>query len=293
MGNYYVNIGVSQAPESEASSGEYKISIGPYQGIKRTYTSRPYILRQTKSQTVIRNTNLTLSVLPYGSGLSFSWYKDSEQIEGNSETISITVNNDSIGSYVCRVTNSNGYVESNPIKIGLFEPKNYFINVGVSHNKEQEESYRVSIGAYHGDLHESAQTPAILKQSRSTFAYLNSNILFSVKAIGAPVLSYQWYFNNEILEGKTEKTLDFTVNDYSSGIYVCRIWNSIGEIFSDPIILYVLDFGSYFINIGTDQSYRPLGYYHINMGAYQGPLVGGVPCTRILFNVPADLKYRS
>jgi hypothetical protein len=92
------------------------------------------------------------------------------------------------------------------------------------------------IGAYELDKN-SAQ---ILTQPQSTNAIVGSNVTFSVTAVGAEPLFFQWLFNGAILPGLTTSSLVITnVQTNNAGNYQVVVSNSFNSVTSHVAVLTV------------------------------------------------------
>jgi len=78
----------------------------------------------------------------------------------------------------------------------------------------------------------------ITTQPQSTTVAAGANATFSVVAVGAPPLAYQWLFNGSPIFGATSSTLAVTgVNTAKTGPYTVVVTNSIGTATSQVAIL--------------------------------------------------------
>ena len=105
---------------------------------------------------------------------------------------------------------------------------------------------RNDMGAYGGPSACSwitGDAPVILGNPKSLNSCLGMNVSFRVSAVGAPPLSFQWYFNvTNLLVGETSTNLSLTdLKIGQSGIYSCVISNSFGTAASAPATLIVND----------------------------------------------------
>ena len=84
-------------------------------------------------------------------------------------------------------------------------------------------------------------TPFILRQSPDRTIYSGTTVSFSVAAVGASVLNYQWQFNGRDIDGATNAVLVVTnVALIGAGRYQCLVSNALGTGISSPIALTVL-----------------------------------------------------
>ena len=81
--------------------------------------------------------------------------------------------------------------------------------------------------------------PAIITtQPHDAFGILNSNISFTVSAVSATPLTYQWRFNGlDILNATTATLFLKGITHQSEGLYTCVITDGIGPVESNPATL--------------------------------------------------------
>lgn len=165
------------------------------------------IFRQSRSQKVDQNGNVTLSVLAVGtSALSYQWFKDGEPLTGaNSSTLTISnyqaVNN---GSYTVEVTNGSGSVTNDPIHLTA------------------------------------RSAPSIVIQPAPTDALLGGSANLFVLTEGAGNLTYQWRKDGEDIPGATIATLTLGPLAFTdAGDYSVIISNTLGSIESSVAPLTV------------------------------------------------------
>jgi Divergent InlB B-repeat domain/Immunoglobulin I-set domain len=73
---------------------------------------------------------------------------------------------------------------------------------------------------------------------------VGSTVSFSALAMGTPVLSYQWFFNNGSLSGATNATLIFTnVSSTRAGDYQIVVTNAYGSATSSVVSLTLTNSG--------------------------------------------------
>lgn len=113
-------------------------------------------------------------------------------------------------------------------------------------------------------------SPVIISQPVSGSILKGEEFSFSVKASGTPVLRYQWYKNQEKLDGANLSTL----NAISSGAYYAEVSNLYGSVSSDSVLLEVEDVeccnceqnyilsqdNSYLISVSSSISSEPNDY---------------------------------
>ncbi len=70
---------------------------------------------------------------------------------------------------------------------------------------------------------------------------LNTSVTLTASALGTSAVSYQWYFNDQIINGATSKTLTFnSVQKANEGSYTLAATNASGTVLSQPVYLDVL-----------------------------------------------------
>jgi len=91
------------------------------------------------------------------------------------------------------------------------------------------------------DLSQAGAAPTIVGFPRSRTAATGSTAHFSVRAVGFPPMSYQWYFGTNIITGATSALLTLTyVRPDQSGEYTVVVTNPAGSTTSPPATLSVL-----------------------------------------------------
>jgi hypothetical protein len=83
--------------------------------------------------------------------------------------------------------------------------------------------------------------PKITSQPESRSHFEHDTVIFSVKATGAPTLSYSWHRDNgPAIAGATGPTYTIkNVMSEAAGIYHCRVTNRVGSVQSDSVTLDV------------------------------------------------------
>jgi uncharacterized repeat protein (TIGR01451 family) len=82
--------------------------------------------------------------------------------------------------------------------------------------------------------------PGIVTQSMAFTNYIGSNIILSVTVTGCPPLSYQWYFDTNIIAAATNSTLTISnLQTTNMGGYTLVITNPFGSVTSAPICVIV------------------------------------------------------
>ena len=167
----------------------------------------PIITTQPQSETVPLGNPATFNLGAVGENpLSYQWYLNASAISGatnSSYSIAITTTNDA-GSYQVIVTNISGSATSSVATLTLIT------------------------------------APIITAQPASLTVSTGSTAGFSVTAIGAPPLSYQWRFNGtDILDATNVIYAMNAVTTNDVGSYVVVVTNAYGSITSAPAILTV------------------------------------------------------
>ena len=167
----------------------------------------PSISSQSSSSAVCEGQSYTISVTASGAQpLSYQWYKNGSSIAGatnNTYTISSLSSTDA-GTYVCRVTNSCAYVESNGIVLTI------------------------------------KSAPSITSQSSGATVCENAAHSFSVTASGTATLSYQWYNSSGQIGGATNNSYNIgSVSTSNEDNYYCIVSNTCGTAQSTSISLSV------------------------------------------------------
>jgi hypothetical protein len=92
----------------------------------------------------------------------------------------------------------------------------------------------------HIDAEPPESAPQIVQQPGDRSVYIGQNVSFSIQASGYPIPIYQWYFNDEPLDGATQAVLTIDdVNLNNRGEYTVSASNSAGMVLSDPARLTV------------------------------------------------------
>ncbi|HEY5909474.1 MAG TPA: LamG-like jellyroll fold domain-containing protein [Verrucomicrobiae bacterium] len=82
--------------------------------------------------------------------------------------------------------------------------------------------------------------PSILLQPADLVVTVGSNAVFTVRATGSPLLSYQWDHAGVLIEGATSSTLVLSnVNTAQAGLYSVLVSNSVGSVLSSNANLAV------------------------------------------------------
>ncbi len=157
----------------------------------------PVINVQPLSQSVLLNDSVTFSVSASSSTtLSYQWIKDGVNISGatlsNYTIVNVQTNHQ--GTYKVKVTNSGGNVTSSNAILTVLIP------------------------------------PVITTQPQNQTVPLGASASFSVVAIGASPISYQWRFNGSPLSGATSSSLALTnIQVTDAGSYQVVMTNLYGS----------------------------------------------------------------
>ncbi|HTH49517.1 MAG TPA: immunoglobulin domain-containing protein [Candidatus Limnocylindria bacterium] len=141
--------------------------------------------------------------------LSYQWLFDGQPIPGatNATFQLATVLTAQEGDYSVRVGNAGGAVVSSVAHLGVSA---------------------------------APAKPVIVSQPKDVDVFVGDSASFSVTAIGASPLQYQWMRNDRAVPGKTASTLTLgNVNKSQAGTYTVLISNSFGSILSDGAVLAV------------------------------------------------------
>lgn len=106
-------------------------------------------------------------------------------------------------------------------------------------------TFRNDMGAYGGPgayCQAGTNCLVIVSQPQSQSSCLAGSATFSVTVTGSEPLSYQWYFGNTPMSGRTDEQLTLTnLQGTNSGLYKVVVTNSCGNKMSDPAQLNVFD----------------------------------------------------
>ncbi len=180
------------------------IAGGAYQSLALVHEGPPQIVGGPQSQEVSYGSNAVLSVTAMGwEPLSYRWYRDRVALSdtgrfAGTATATLTISNaqfSDIGTYTVVVSNALGSV--------------------------------ISTGA----LLNVASPPFITSQSATNQTVrAGTDLMFSASADGTPPLSRQWFFNGNMLAGKTNSSFALTnAQPGDSGIYALLVTNSYGS----------------------------------------------------------------
>ncbi len=167
---------------------------------------------EPSDQYVEPGNTLTLTAAGVGTtAVSYQWYhngtplSDGAGVSGSTTaTLTITgVNAGRAGSYTVRITNTSGFLE------------------------------RMAAVTVLG-------APQIVEQPLSGSYFIGSNVTLTVRAIGVPTLTYQWYKGTDPISGATSSSLTLTnTQKADSGSYSVRISNGSGTVTSNAASLVI------------------------------------------------------
>ena len=106
--------------------------------------------------------------------------------------------------------------------------------------------YRVKVSNHLGEVLSKNATlkiegvPKIIKQPADRFSLFAQNVVFSVEAIGAEPLSYQWFFDGQTIPGANKPVLQLVnVQLSDEGIYSVKVSNAVSKALSREAKLIV------------------------------------------------------
>ncbi|MCC5834748.1 MAG: PQQ-binding-like beta-propeller repeat protein [Opitutales bacterium] len=107
--------------------------------------------------------------------------------------------------------------------------------IPVSDNGDDTETVEVSLASSSDTLTvEEPSLPFIVEQPESVIAQLEQGVEFTVEAGGDSPLSYQWFHDEEALDGATDSTLNIPAASIEfTGSYTVEVSNAFGEVLSD------------------------------------------------------------
>ena len=182
---YGVNPGPNQWDNSNVG---YGVNVGVYQ---TTSEIPPVIIDQSSNDCLTRGDTLSIFVSATGTTLVYKWYQDDILIpDANDATYTkpLAVGTD-CGSYVCKVSNSAGEVETTPIIITMF--------------------------------------PIVVSQSGNSEIIRGESLVVFVIADGSEPISYQWYKDGNMVLGAIEATyIKPEAKGRNCGVYTCEITNN-------------------------------------------------------------------
>ena len=189
----------------------------------------PRITKEPLSMTVNEKESFNCSVTAEGSYLSYQWYFNGTLIEGaiNSSYSIASVRAANVGDYVVIVSNGAGSVTSQIAHLDVMP----------------------------------MLPPTLVTNPTSITVYEGDNAEFSVVAEGQE-LTYQWYFNETLIEGATDSKIVITeVVEQDAGSYTVAVSNEKGTVTSQPANLNVILFHPADTNKNWEISSLEIAYY--------------------------------
>jgi len=174
-------------------------------GIPLVVTHWPVIVQHPTIITAQPNTSVTFSIVAKGKApFTYQWQHNGTEISGETNAqlvIQNTIFADT-GEYLVKVSNNSGYVISSAGRLHLFG------------------------------------TPEITVQPVGQLVFTGAKVAFSVTAIGANPLYYQWYRGNVAISGATSSDLVLPATSASDvGSYTVLVSNHIGQVTSEAVNL--------------------------------------------------------
>jgi hypothetical protein len=172
-----------------------------------TSAAPPGITAQPQDLTVNAGQDAPFSVAATGTGLSYQWQFNSNDIAGATSSSFTRTNAQAVdaGNYSVTVSNGGGSVTSS----------NALLTVDAA--------------------------PVITAQPQNVTAGVGQNVLFSVTAAGSPSPDYVWFFGTNSIAGATNSTLTRTnVQMTDAGIYSVVVSNNLGSATSSNATLTVV-----------------------------------------------------
>lgn len=88
--------------------------------------------------------------------------------------------------------------------------------------------------------------PSIQTNPVSTTVSIGEEVKFEVAANGTGPLTYQWFFNDQVIMGANHSTFTIpNVNEQNVGQYYIKIINTAGQVSSSPVGLWIADLKMY------------------------------------------------
>ena len=199
---YYQSLGGASAALSWSAPSQLKQIIPTTQ--LYLVATPPSITTQPASQTANSGANVTFSVAASGSPLSYQWTFNATNIAGatTSDYTSYNVQTNDAGNYAAVVTNAYGTVTSSNAVLTVIP------------------------------------APSITTQPANQAVARGATATFSVVAIGAAPLGYQWYFNSIAVAGATDTSYGKTAQLADDGSsYYCIVTNAYGTATSSTATL--------------------------------------------------------
>ncbi len=176
-----------------------------------TVQAPPVITAHPQSVTVSEESQITLAVTAEGSSpLSYQWYKAGTVLVGRTAASLVIADASSTdaGTYTVRVSNSFGFVESNPATVIVQPP---------------------------------GTAPTIIASPQPQTLAVGSPLTLEVLASGTAPLIYQWSKDGTNLPGQTSSTFSLSAAGLlDTGLYVVVVSNSLGAATSAPANVSIL-----------------------------------------------------
>ncbi|CAH1252722.1 MALT1 [Branchiostoma lanceolatum] len=147
----------------------------------------------------------------------YQWYHGNQEITmGTDSVLRIEeVHPENAGQYICRIHK----VSSRDPK----KPQSYVFT----------EWAQLTVIAAANASTQYDDPPHIAVQPSPVRVAMNRPVTLSCAARGKPAPFYQWYKDNTLLQGETRREIYYDQAKASDqGVYTCRVWNRIGEVWS-------------------------------------------------------------
>lgn len=179
----------------------------------------PVIIEQPASQALEMGKNFVLNVAAYSPDngtLTYQWYFSAQEDEEGTAIENATeasyegsVTKETIGNYWCVVTSEITDNGDGGEKTAHTESKKIQIKTAIVN----------------------AATPIILKQPEDSILNFSEKFSFNIVAYSADngTLTYQWYKNDQVIEGATKSTYSNTVASSTLGNYYCEVTSTITD----------------------------------------------------------------
>ncbi len=178
----------------------------------------PKITKQPSSVTVCEGELVTLSLTAQGSGLSYQWKKDGNNIQGATQpTYQFSATPSGAGAYSCEVRNECGTVTSESVNVTVNIP------------------------------------PRITLQPKPANVKVGEVVTFSLSATGSQPLIFQWRKNGDDIPDANDSV--FTIQSAKltdAGYYDCKVTNVCGEVLSQIVQLTVTKVGEPMLSLKQD-----------------------------------------
>lgn len=179
----------------------------------------PVIIEQPASQALEMGKNFVLNVAAYSPDngtLTYQWYFSAQEDEEGTAIENATeasyegsVTKSSIGNYWCVVTSEITDNGDGGSKTAQAESKKIQIKTAIVN----------------------AATPIILKQPEDSILNFSEKFSFNIVAYSTDngTLTYQWYKDDQLIEGATKSTYSNTVSSETLGNYYCEVTSTITD----------------------------------------------------------------